>query len=55
MIENVQIKLSTLLIPKYVVNFARCRNLCQDPVRCCILYNILLLNSEFEIVPLERL
>ena len=55
MIENVQIKASTLLIPKDGVILARCRKVCQDPVRCCILHNILVLNSEFEIVPLERL
>ena len=55
MIENVQIKASTLLIHKDVVILARCRKFCQDPVRCCILDNILVLNYEFEIVPLERL
>ena len=55
MIENVKIKASALLIPKDVVIFARCRKFCQDPVRCCILHNILALNSEFEIVPLGRL
>ena len=55
MIENVQIKASTLLIPKDVVILARCRKFCQDPVRCCILHNILVLNYEFEIVLLESL
>ena len=55
MIENVQIKASTLLIPKDVVILAWCRKFCQDPVRCCILHNVLVLNSEFEIVSLERL
>ena len=55
MIENVPIKTSTLLIPKDVVILARCRKLCQDPVRCCFLHIILVLNSEFEIVFLERL
>ena len=55
MIENVQIKASTLLIPKDVVILAWCRKLCQDPVKCYILHNILVLNSEFEIVPLETL
>ena len=55
MIENVQIKASTLLIPKDVVILAWCRKFCQDPVRCCILHNILVPNSEFEIGPLKRL
>ena len=32
MIENAQIKASTLLIPKDVVIFARGRKFCQDPV-----------------------
>ena len=39
MIENVQIKASTLLIPEDVVILARCRKFCQDPVRCCILHD----------------
>ena len=55
MIENVQIKASAMLIPKDVVILAKYRKCCQDPVRSCILHNILVLNSEFEIVPLERL
>ena len=55
MIENVQIKASTLLIPKDVVILAWCKKFCQDPVRCCILHNIVVLNYEFEIVPLETL
>ena len=53
MTENVQIKASALLIPKDVVILARCRKFCQDPARSCILHNVLVLNSEFEIVPLE--
>ena len=55
MIENVQIKASTLLIPKDVVILAMCGKFCQDPVRCRMLHNILVLNSEFEIVHLEKL
>ena len=55
MIENVQIKASTLLIPIDAVILAGCRTFFQNPVRCCILHNILVLNSEFKIVPLERL
>ena len=55
MIENVEIKALTLLIPKDVVIPAWCRKFCQNPVRCRIVHNILVLNSEFEIVPLERL
>ena len=55
MVENIQIKASTLLIPKDMAILALCRKFCQDPVRCCILHNILVLNSEFEIVPLEKL
>ena len=55
MIENVQIKASILLIPKDMVILTWCRKFCQDPVRCCILHNILVLNFGFEIVLLERL
>ena len=55
MIENVQIRASTLLSPKDVVILAGCSKFCQHPVRCYILHNILVLHSEFEIVPLERL
>ena len=55
MIENGQIKASTLLIPKDVAILAWCRKFCQDPVRCCILHYILVLNYEYEIVPLEKL
>ena len=39
MIKNVQIKASTLLIPKDVVILAWCGNVFQDPVRYCILHN----------------
>ena len=39
MVENVQIKASTLLIPKDVVILAWCRKFCHDPVRCCILHS----------------
>ena len=51
MVENVQIK--ALLIPKNVVILAGYRNFCQDPLRFCNLHSILVLNSEFEIVPLD--
>ena len=55
MIENVQMKASALLIPKDVVTLAMRRKFCLDPVRSCSLHNILVLKTEFEIVPLERL
>ena len=55
MIENVQNKASTMLIPKDGVILARCIKFFQDPVRSCSLHNILVLNFEFKMVALERL
>ena len=56
MIESVQIKALALLILKDVVILAKCREFCQDHVSSCTSsHNILVLNSEFEIVPLEML